>query len=46
MEEFATADGRQIVEALARFILNNILMSFLKGKQLKNFAQIWPQNRF
>ena len=46
LKEFATAVGRHIVKARAWFILNNILMSFLEEKQLKSFAQIWPQNRF
>ena len=45
-EEFAAAEGRHIVKARALFALNNLLMSFLKEKQLKNFAQIWPENHF
>ena len=46
LEKSAAADGRQIVKARAWFVLNNLLMSFLKGKQLKNFTPIWPKNRF
>ena len=46
LEEFAAADGTQIVKALASFVLNNLLMTFLKVKQMKNFAPIWPQNCF
>ena len=34
LDDFAAAEGWQIVEVRAQFVFSNLLMGFLKGKQL------------